>query len=271
MPTALVTGVSRGLGAELCRALKAAGYRVLGVGLAAAPGHDAVDVYRTADLRLPLPDGLFTARDAGKAGKTGESGELGESGDAGEPGESTEVDVLIANAGVYLDDPRAGYGDLLALTMDDLRQTFEVNFFGTARVVLEWVPRMLARGTGRVVCVSSGMGRLQDADGASFAYRSSKLAVNSLVLSVSRHFAAGAGELSAFSYCPGWIRTGMGTGAAPHPPGPAADDLVRLLALPATRTNGRFFRGTAELGWDTRGPLVTDEPPAAGRARPGDH
>ncbi|MEU8778386.1 SDR family NAD(P)-dependent oxidoreductase [Streptomyces sp. NPDC048606] len=246
MPSALVSGVSRGLGAHLCRALKAAGYRVLGVGLAADPRHDHLDDYRAVDLRAPLVDDLFADED---------------------------VDVLVNNAGVYLDDPRGGYGDLFSLTPDDLRDTFEVNLFGTARLVLRYAPRMLERGAGRIVCVSSGMGRLQDADGASFAYRSSKLAANSLVLSVARHFTAARADLAAFSYCPGWIRTDMGTPSAPHEPGPAADDLVRLLDLPAVRANGRFFRGLDELGWDTRGPLVADPPRPQGRSalrnRPG--
>lgn len=231
MATALVSGVSRGLGAHLCRALKTSGHRVLGVGLAPSPPADHLDDYRMVDLREPLAEDLFAAED---------------------------VDVLVNNAGVYLDDPRGGYGDLFALTPADLRDTFEVNLFGTARLVLRYAPLMRARGSGRIVCVSSGMGRLQDADGASFAYRSSKLAANSLVLSVARHFTAAPGDLAAFSYCPGWIRTDMGTPAAPHHPAPAADDLVRLLGVPAARSNGRFFRGLDELGWDTRGPLVSD-------------
>ncbi|MFD8984354.1 SDR family NAD(P)-dependent oxidoreductase [Streptomyces sp. NPDC059564] len=233
MPTALVTGVSRGLGAHLCRALKAAGYRVLGAGLAAAAGHDALDDYRRVNLREPVPEDLFASED---------------------------VDVLVNNAGVYLDDPRRGYGDLFALSHDDLRTTFEVNLFAAARLVLRYAPLMMARASGRIVHVSSGMGRLQDADGASFAYRSSKLAANSLVLTVARHFADRPGDLSAFAYCPGWIRTGMGTPSAPHDPAPAAADLVRLLDAPAEASNGRFFRGLRELGWDTRGPWVGDGP-----------
>ncbi|MFI9202529.1 SDR family NAD(P)-dependent oxidoreductase [Streptomyces sp. NPDC053048] len=231
MPSALVTGVSRGLGVHICRSLKTAGYRVLGVGLAASPRNDALDDYRVVDVRKPLTDGLFA---------------------------SDDVEVLVNNAGVYLDDPRRGYGDLFALSLDDLRDTFEVNLFGAARCVLGFAPGMIARASGRIVCVSSGMGRLQDADGASFAYRSSKLAVNSMVLAVARHFEAAPGDLSAFSYCPGWIRTEMGTEFAPDDAGPAAADLVRLLELPAGQSNGRFFRRLDELGWDTRGPFVGD-------------
>ncbi|MEW2289196.1 SDR family NAD(P)-dependent oxidoreductase [Streptomyces sp. NPDC047841] len=229
MPSALVTGVSRGLGTHVCRALKEAGYRVLGAGLAAEPRTDSLDAYEVVDLRKPLGDDLFA---------------------------SEQVDVLVSNAGVYLDDPRGGYGDFFDLSHADLRETFEVNLFGPAQLARRYVPGMIARASGRVVCVSSGMGRLQDADGASFAYRSSKLALNSLVLTVARHFARDAQDLSAFAYCPGWIRTAMGTDSAPNDPVPAAADLVRLLSEPAPETNGRFFRGLRELGWDTRGPLV---------------
>lgn len=231
MPSALVTGVSRGLGAHICRALKSADYRVLGAGLAAAPDHDALDDYQRVDLRRPATADLFAAED---------------------------IDVLVNNAGVYLDDPRNGYGDLFALSLDDLRETFEVNLFGAAELVLRYAPHMRRRGAGRIVCVSSGMGRLQDTDGSSFAYRSSKLAINSMVLSVARHFATDPGDLSAFSYCPGWIRTDMGTESAPDDPESAAVDLVRLLELPPARSNGRFFRRLRQLGWDTRGPLVAD-------------
>ncbi|MGW0521477.1 SDR family NAD(P)-dependent oxidoreductase [Crossiella sp. NPDC003009] len=229
MPNALVTGVSRGLGRHLCRALRTAGYRVLGAGLAASPDHPDVDDYRVLDLRNP---------------------------ELASPFDPAEVDVLVSNAGVYLDDPRRGYGDLFALSAPDLRQTFEVNLFGAVALVQAYAPHMIARGRGRIVCVSSGMGRLQDADGASFAYRASKLAANSLVLSVARHFSDTTGDLAAFAYCPGWIRTEMGTEDAPHEPEPSAANLVELLTLPADRSNGRFFRGTAELGWDTRGPMV---------------
>lgn len=240
-PNALVTGVSRGLGRHICQALKASGYRVLGAGRTALPHNDALDDYRTIDLRQPMAVDPF----AGEA-----------------------VDLLVNNAGVYLDDPRRSYGDFFALSPDDLRDTFEVNLFGAVQLARALAPSMIARGFGRIVCISSGMGRLQDADGASFAYRSSKLALNSLVLTLAHHFAAAPGDLSAFSYCPGWIRTDMGTDSAPRGPGPAAMDLVRLLEEPSAQTNGVFFRGRDELGWDVRGPFVTDRSGPARRTEP---
>ncbi|GAB2640033.1 SDR family NAD(P)-dependent oxidoreductase [Nocardia goodfellowii] len=231
-PTALVSGVSRGLGRHISYALKDAGYRVLGVGMAPNPQNDAIDDYQIVDLRKPIAANLFL---------------------------NQQIDVLINNAGVYLDDPRRGYGDLFSLCVQDLRNTFEVNLFGTFQFVLRYAPQMIARTSGRIVCVSSGMGRLQDADGSSFAYRSSKLAVNSMAVTVARHFESSAGDLSSFSYCPGWIRTEMGTESAPQNPESAAADLVQLLELPAACSNGKFFRRLDELGWDTPEPIEGDE------------
>lgn len=223
MRTALVTGVTQGLGYHICHHLRDAGYRVLGIARAENPGHGAVDAYRAADLGEALDDQLF-------------------------PGES--VDVLINNASVYLDDPRRGYGDMFALDAADLRQTFEINLFAAVQLVQRYTPDMIRRGRGRVVNVSSGMGRLRDADGASFAYRSSKLALNSLTLAVAHHFAEVGDDLAALSYCPGWIRTRMGTDGAPIEPDDAAAALIDVLDRQAGTINGRFFRHRAELGWD---------------------
>lgn len=224
MPTAFVTGASQGLGFHISRALKDAGYRVLGAGLASSPDNDALDEYLVVDLGRALVDVPF---------------------------EEESIDVLVNNAAVYVDDPRRGYGDFFNLRLDDLRHTFEVNLFGAVQLIVRHAPRMIARTTGRIVNVSSGMGRLQDADGASFAYRSSKLALNSLTLTVSRHFESSPGDLSAFSYCPGWIRTKMGTERAADDPKTSALGLVELLGISAARTNGRFFRRLDELSWDS--------------------
>lgn len=226
MRTALVTGVSRGLGRHVTRFLKEAGYRVIGVGQAAEPGNPHLDDYERVDLgRLDrAPRQAFG-----------------------------HVDVLVNNASVYLDDPRRGYGDVFALTADDLRATWEVNVFAAVLLTQAVAPGMAERGHGRVVNVSSGMGRLRDADGEAFAYRSSKLALNHLTLTIARHLERRDGDLAAFSYCPGWIRTDMGLPSAPSPPEPAARSLVSLLDRAGHTTNGRFFRLDDELGWDLSG------------------
>jgi NAD(P)-dependent dehydrogenase (short-subunit alcohol dehydrogenase family) len=145
-------------------------------------------------------------------------------------------------------------------TSSNFRQTIcaggalDVNLVAPTLLVKGHVPAMLRRSRGRLVNISSGMGRLLDADGASFAYRASKLALNCLTLSVAQHFAAASGDLAAFSFCPNWIRMGMGTDQAPGEAEPAAQAVVDLLQLAPELTNGRFFRHCRELGWDLTAP-----------------
>lgn len=225
--TALVSGVSRGLGFQLTKYLKERGHTVLGVGLVADPDNPHVDDYEQVDLAHMESTPPLVSR--------------------------AEIDVLVNNAAVYLDDPRRGYGDFFSLTRDDLRRTHDTNVVAAAMLAQHVGWRMLRRGSGRIVNVSSGMGRLRDADGGSFAYRSSKTSLNSLTLTLAHHFNHADRDLSAFAFCPGWIRTSMGTSSAPRPPEQSARALVELTERRADRTNGRFFRGPDELAWDVEG------------------
>jgi NAD(P)-dependent dehydrogenase (short-subunit alcohol dehydrogenase family) len=81
------------------------------------------------------------------------------------------LDVLVNNAGVGV------AGTLEEITLDDLRQSMEVNFFGAARMTRAVLPMMRARG-GRIVAVSS----LAGAIGQPFndAYCAAKFALEGL-------------------------------------------------------------------------------------------
>src|SRR5262249_28996669 len=59
------------------------------------------------------------------------------------------VDVLVANAGV------GALGTLEELSLDELRDAMEVNYFGVVRTTKAVLPGMRARGAGRLVAVSS--------------------------------------------------------------------------------------------------------------------
>ena len=68
-----------------------------------------------------------------------------------EPAKAVEwdVDVLINNAG-------AGQtGPLADVSMDVVRHLFEVNVFGTLAVSQAFIPEMAAKGSGRIIIVSS--------------------------------------------------------------------------------------------------------------------
>jgi NAD(P)-dependent dehydrogenase (short-subunit alcohol dehydrogenase family) len=63
-----------------------------------------------------------------------------------------EVDILVLNAGVQ------EAGAVVELPMERVRRSFEVNVFGHLELAQGIVPRMLSRGSGKVVWVSSAAG-----------------------------------------------------------------------------------------------------------------
>jgi NAD(P)-dependent dehydrogenase (short-subunit alcohol dehydrogenase family) len=65
-----------------------------------------------------------------------------------------ELDVLIDNAGL------GQTGPLADVPLDRVRRLFEVNVFGTLAVTQRALPGMVARGSGRVIIVSSVAGLL---------------------------------------------------------------------------------------------------------------
>ena len=64
------------------------------------------------------------------------------------------IDVLINNAGFGL------YGPVEDIPLDDARYQFEVNLFGLAHLTQLVLPHMRAQGSGRIINVSSILGRV---------------------------------------------------------------------------------------------------------------
>src|ERR1700712_1459842 len=62
------------------------------------------------------------------------------------------IDVLVNNAGLGM------AGTLEELSIDDLREVMEVNFFGAARVTKAVLPSMREAGGGRIIAMSSMAG-----------------------------------------------------------------------------------------------------------------
>ncbi|KAI2668891.1 Retinol dehydrogenase 8 [Labeo rohita] len=62
------------------------------------------------------------------------------------------LDVCINNAGVGL------VGPVEALSLDDMKQVFETNFFGVVRMIKEVMPDMKKRHSGHIIVISSVLG-----------------------------------------------------------------------------------------------------------------
>lgn len=96
-----------------------------------------------------------------------------------------KVDLLANNAGGG--PPMTPWAEFAKSEFAHFRTIFEMNFFTQAMLLHALLPGMVARGYGKVVCVSSISAVLGQESGA--AYASGKLALHALVSSVSKEVA----------------------------------------------------------------------------------
>ena len=141
------------------------------------------------------------------------------------------IDLLVNNSG-------AGHrGTLEQLTIEELSQSMELNFFGVARVTKAVLPAMRAAGSGRIITVTSlnGVIALPFSD----AYNAAKFAVEGLMESlaaVMREFGVSISVLE-----PGPVRTAFFANLGEHADSVGDDDPYALLI-------NRFNTRMAALG-----------------------
>src|SRR5215210_90344 len=132
---ALVTGSTAGIGFAIAKALAGLGAEVVVNGRTGERVEQAI-----AALRRDMPAGRF----ASALGDVGTS-----EGTTQVIAAAPEVDVLVNNAGIFEPKPFFDIPD------EDWRRFFEVNVLSGVRLARHYTPRMVERGWGRVVFISS--------------------------------------------------------------------------------------------------------------------
>jgi NAD(P)-dependent dehydrogenase (short-subunit alcohol dehydrogenase family) len=138
----LVTGATSGLGRAAAIYLAEKGYRVFAGGRSS----ERLAALQAAarEQRLAITAIEMDVRDDGSVDRAMQQIEAA----------GASIDVLINNAGVAYVAP------IEEIRMADLREQFEINFFGGVRVTQRVLPAMRARRRGRIVNMSSMAGRL---------------------------------------------------------------------------------------------------------------
>jgi len=228
---ALVTGANRGIGLEVCRQLAAKGLQVVLTSRDVEQGNLAVEMLLKQGLRVD-----YHPLDVSKLDSVQLLYEyvLNTYG---------RLDVLVNNAGIYLDEDQS----VFEVSLETLRKTLDTNFFGVFYMCRAFIPLMLKHNYGRVVNVSSGMGALQDMRGRHTAYRLSKTALNALTRVLAGE--TRQANIKVNSVCPGWVRTDMGGPQAERDVAQGAETLVWLAMLPDDGPSGGFFRDRKPIDW----------------------
>lgn len=229
---AVVTGANRGIGLEIAAQLAGQGMRVVLTARDVARGRAAQRQLAARGIETRFHQLDVTEPASIRVLKAYVEDEFG------------APDVLVNNAGVLL-DPKGSR--LLGLRADIVRITLDTNVLGPMELVQALVPLMQARGYGRVVNVSSGMGQLADMGAGSPAYRISKAALNALTRTLAAELEGSNVLVNAM--CPGWVRTDMGGTDAPRSVAEGADTAVYLATLPDGGPSGGFFRDRQPVAW----------------------
>ncbi len=205
---ALVTGASKGLGAEVALALGAAGYRVIAAYHRDRDGAEAV--------ASSIADGASAA--SVDVSDMAQVEALVEHIKAKED----RLDLLVNNAGITADS-------LIArASISDWDHVLAVNLDGSYNMTRASAPRIASSGGGHIVNVSSRSGLLGSAGQA--AYSASKAALLGLTK-------AKAQELAGVKICvnaivPGYMPTDMGRAAEDAMERAKMDSLLDTLADP---------------------------------------
>jgi NAD(P)-dependent dehydrogenase (short-subunit alcohol dehydrogenase family) len=118
--------------------------------------------------------------------------------------ESGRIDLLVNNAGYVLT------GAFEDIGIDEIKALYETNVFGMIRVTQAVLPIMRKQGSGRIINISSGAGRVGYPGDS--AYVSSKFALEGL--SESMAFEVEQFGIKTVLVEPGFIRTSIGENIA---------------------------------------------------------
>lgn len=219
----LITGSNRGLGLEAARQYAQAGWRVYATCRHPAEANDLQALaHEHPNLSVHRLD--VSSQDDNRSIHW--------------EFEATPIDVLLSNAGLYLEKgaPRLG-----AIRYDDWRRTFEVNTLGHIRVI-EALLESIERSQRRLVAVmSSHMGSIADIQRpGSYYYRSSKAALNAVMQGLAVELKPrGIGVLLLH---PGAVNTRMGPRNGGLPPSESIAGIRRLIDDFHLEDSGRFLQ-----------------------------
>ncbi|XOV90607.1 MAG: SDR family NAD(P)-dependent oxidoreductase [Pseudomonadota bacterium] len=114
------------------------------------------------------------------------------------------IGAVFANAGVIF------HHTILKSTLEEWRQTLEVNVIGVVNTLQAFVPLLQAEQADSILCTTASIGGLVRGDGGGAAYQASKHAVVALTESLSFELARKSPQIRVHVLCPCIVQSALG-------------------------------------------------------------
>jgi NAD(P)-dependent dehydrogenase (short-subunit alcohol dehydrogenase family) len=238
---ALITGANKGLGLEMARQLGKAGVTVVLGARDAEKGEAAAEKLRGEGLDAQfLKLDVTNNEDRASAVKFLDR-------------KFGHLDILINNAGIAGES--LGTGKVSTTTPNVIHRVFETNFFSPIALTQAMLPLLEKSEAGRIVNMSSILGsqtmhadpKSPIYDKKSLSYDASKAALNSFTIHLA--YELKDTKIKVNSAHPGWVKTDMGTDAAPMEIPDGAKTGVQLALLGEDGPTGGYFHLGKTLPW----------------------
>ncbi len=201
MKYGIVTGSSRGIGLATVELLtKQPSFKVIG---SSTSGNNPLDHSNFKCLKLDLSNNDSINKFVENLG-------------------DIKLDFLINNAGILLEK-----WDVSAIEMNQLKQTFNINVFGTIELTEKLLP--LFNSKAHIINITSDWGSFSEQNFDAFQphYKMSKAALNMYTKLLAKRLQGK--NITVSSLDPGWTQTDMGGKVAPRLPQDVAMDILNLL------------------------------------------
>lgn len=222
MSSILITGSNRGIGLELTRQYLQDGWRVY------ATARKPEDAKELQQLKQQYPKNLSLHQldIADEKQRQALKTEL----------QDAALDILINNAGIY------GQRDAYFGNTDETSwlETLKINTIAPMKIIESFADN-IAHGEKKIIAsMSSKMGSMDDnGSGGSYVYRSSKAALNAVMVSVARDL--NKQGITSIILHPGWVRTDMGGPHGEIDSAESAQRLKQILAGVTLADSGSFY------------------------------
>ncbi len=223
MSRVLITGASRGIGAEMARQYAAAGDDVIACvrDPDAAPGiEDVRDSVTVVQMDTGSPDSITAAAAA-----------IGDG----------PIDVLINNAGA-VGGTRQSVDDV---DLEEWHRSLDVNTIGPLLIARAFKQNLAASGDGKLMNVTSQLAASTWPMGGMYIYSSTKAGLSKIAQALAIDWKDE--PITVALMHPGWVKTDMGGPHAAITPEESASGIRAVIAGLTKADSGKFYKWDGEI------------------------